>query len=193
MASEDEHRESSVEQPKTSLADEQVVVLVEAASEQGVGSDGENPPDDSSDSENASDSGGHVKIGVEVALAGMSYDFGQLTMMKAHVTSLESFACYFPKGFAQPPSAEPVPDPQENEAIVFEDFFIAGLCIPLHPILLDILRKFQVQLHQLTPNAIVQISKFVWAVTSCRGHPTADVFIYLCLSSNASNTATLSY
>jgi hypothetical protein len=26
------------------------------------------------------------------------------------------------------------------------------------------------------PNAIIQISKFVWAVTSCRGHPTTDVF-----------------
>jgi hypothetical protein len=33
-------------------------------------------------------------------------------------------------------------------------------------------------LHQLTPNAIVQISKFIWAVTSCGGHPTVDVFAY---------------
>jgi hypothetical protein len=33
-----------------------------------------------------------------------------------------------------------------------------------------------VQLHHLTPNAIVQISKFIWAVTSCRGRLTADVF-----------------
>jgi hypothetical protein len=33
-----------------------------------------------------------------------------------------------------------------------------------------------VQLHQLTPNAIVQIDKFVWAITCCGGHPTADGF-----------------
>jgi hypothetical protein len=33
-----------------------------------------------------------------------------------------------------------------------------------------------VQLYQLTPNAIVQISKFIWAVTSCGAHPTADLF-----------------
>jgi hypothetical protein len=32
-----------------------------------------------------------------------------------------------------------------------------------------------VQLHQLAPNAIIQISKFIWVVTSCRGHPTVDV------------------
>jgi hypothetical protein len=33
-------------------------------------------------------------------------------------------------------------------------FFTAGLRMPLHPDLTDILLKFQVQLHRLTPNAI---------------------------------------
>jgi hypothetical protein len=32
-----------------------------------------------------------------------------------------------------------VPDPKENEAVVFEDFFVVGLHIPSHPVLLDIL------------------------------------------------------
>jgi hypothetical protein len=75
-----------------------------------------------------------------------------------------------------PPWAESVPDPRLDEAVVFEDFFAAGLRMPPHPVLLDILHKFQVQLHQLTPNAIIHISKFIWVVTSYRGHPTADVF-----------------
>jgi hypothetical protein len=48
--------------------------------------------------------------------------------------------------------------------------------MPLHPVLVDILRKFRVQLHHLMLNAIVHIGKFAWAVTSCWGHPTADVF-----------------
>jgi hypothetical protein len=48
--------------------------------------------------------------------------------------------------------------------------------MPPHPVLVDTLCKFHVQLHQLTLNAIVQISKFIWAVTSCGGHPTVDVF-----------------
>jgi hypothetical protein len=73
---------------------------------------------------------------------------------------------------------ESVPDPKKDEAVVFEDFFVVGLRIPLHPILLEILQKFHVQLRQLTPNAIVQINKFVWAVTSCGGHPTAEVFAH---------------
>jgi hypothetical protein len=62
--------------------------------------------------------------------------------------------------------------------VVFKDLIVAGLRMPLHPVLLDILCKFQVQLHQLALNAIVQISKFIRAVTSCGGCPTTDVFVH---------------
>jgi hypothetical protein len=38
-----------------------------------------------------------------------------------------------------------------DEAVVFEEFFSAGLRMPPHPMLTDILLKFQVQKPQLTP------------------------------------------
>jgi predicted hydrocarbon binding protein len=85
-----------------------------------------------------------MKIGAEAALVGISYDFGQSTVTKAHIASLESFACYFPKGYGQSPDAESVLDPRENEVVVFKDFFTAGLRMPPHSVLLDILCKFQV-------------------------------------------------
>jgi hypothetical protein len=97
---------------------------------------------------------------------------------RGHILDLENSFCFFLKGFAQPLGVESVPIPKENEAVVFDDFFIAGLRIPPHPVLLDILRKFYVQLHQLIPNAIVQISKFIWTVTSYGGHPNAEVFAH---------------
>jgi hypothetical protein len=50
-----------------------------------------------------------------------------------------------------------IPEPDDDEAVVFEEFFVAGLCMPPHPTLNDILLKFQAQLHQLTPNAIAQL------------------------------------
>jgi hypothetical protein len=100
MASKDGHRESSANLPETSFADEQVFVSMDAVSEQDAGSDGENPSKGFGDSENVSDSGRRVRIGAEATLAGMSYDFGQSTMTKAHLTSLKSFTRYFPKGFA---------------------------------------------------------------------------------------------
>jgi hypothetical protein len=83
----------------------------------------------------------------------------------------------FPKGYGRAPGAESVLDPHENEVVVFKDFFTTGLRMPPHPVLLDILCKFWVQLHQLTSNAIVQIIKFIWAVASCEGHPTANVLV----------------
>jgi hypothetical protein len=142
MASNDEHKESSAEQPEASLPDEQVVVSVEATSEQGARFDGENSSNGSGGSENTSDSDRGFKIGAKVALVGVSYHFRQLTMTRAHIMALKNFARYFPKGFARPPDAESVPDPRENEVVVFEDFFVAGLRIPPHPILLEILCKF---------------------------------------------------
>jgi hypothetical protein len=38
---------------------------------------------------------------------------------------------------------------------VFEEFFAVGLRMPPHRVLIEILLKFRVQLHQLTPNAII--------------------------------------
>jgi hypothetical protein len=125
-----------------SLDDEQVLVSTEAVSEQGGGSDREDLSDSSGGSKNTSDSGSDMKIGVEATLVDVSYNFGQSIMMRACVMALESFARYFLKGFARPPGTESVPDPRENEAVIFEDFFAAGLRIPPHPILLDILHKF---------------------------------------------------
>jgi tRNA A37 threonylcarbamoyladenosine synthetase subunit TsaC/SUA5/YrdC len=45
--------------------------------------------------------------------------------------------------------------PWVNKAVVFEDLFLVGLRMPSHLVLVEILQKFRVQLHQLTPNDIV--------------------------------------
>jgi hypothetical protein len=50
--------------------------LTDAASEQGAGSDQENQSEGSDDSETTSGNGECMKIGAEVALAGINYDFG---------------------------------------------------------------------------------------------------------------------
>jgi hypothetical protein len=64
----------------------------------------------------------------------------------------------------------------DDEAVVFEEFFIAGLYMPPHPALAAILLKFYAQLHQLTPNAIAQLSKYFWVVGSFGGIPSGDAF-----------------
>jgi hypothetical protein len=76
---------------------------------------------------------------------------------------------YFAEGMGHELRDEAILEPHPDEAVVFEEFFNAGLRMPPHPMLDNILLKFQVQIHQLTPNAIIQLSKYIWAVVSFRG------------------------
>jgi hypothetical protein len=83
---------------------------------------------------------------------------------------------YFAEGGAHTPGEETIPKPKNDEPIIFEEFFTAGFRIPPHPVLADILLKFQVQLHQLTNNVIARLSKYCWVVVIFGGVPSADGF-----------------
>jgi hypothetical protein len=60
--------------------------------------------------------------------------------------------------------------------VVFEAFFTAGLRLPAHHFVVEVLQRYEVQIHQLTPNAVVALAKYVWAVTSYGGQPSVEVF-----------------
>jgi hypothetical protein len=61
---------------------------------------------------------------------------------------------------------EVTPKPEKDEVVVFKSFFKAGLRFPLNEMIADVLGKFGIYLHQLTPNAIVRLSVFIWALQS---------------------------
>jgi hypothetical protein len=82
---------------------------------------------------------------------------------------------YFGGGVGRVPAAAEVPEP-EGELVVFEAFFIAGLRLPAHHFVSEVLQKFEVQVHQLTPNAVVALAKYVRATTSYGGQPSVEVF-----------------
>ena len=63
--------------------------------------------------------------------------------------------------------------------MVFRDFFAAGLRFPLDPAFPKILARFGLRMHHLTPNAIVQLSKFFWAVKTFEGPVNVDAFCRL--------------
>jgi hypothetical protein len=106
-----ERRETSAEKLEESLVGQPEVLSTEVTSKQGAGSDQENQSEGSGDSETASDDGEHVKIRVVASLDSINYDFGQSTIMKAWLASLESVPHYFLKGYGRPPSVESVPNP----------------------------------------------------------------------------------
>jgi hypothetical protein len=135
-------RETSTNQLEEYLTGRQMVTSTEAISEQDVETDRESQSSDFGDSETASDNSVRLKVAAAAALAGISYDFGPSTIMKAHLRSLENNTHYFSKGYERPPSAESVLVPRANEVVVFEDFFTAGLHMLPHLVLVDILHKF---------------------------------------------------
>jgi hypothetical protein len=82
---------------------------------------------------------------------------------------------YFGNGVGRVPVAEEVPKP-EGELVVFEAFFIVGLGLPAHRFVAEVLQRFEIQVHQLTPNSVVALAKYVWAATSYGGQPSVEVF-----------------
>jgi hypothetical protein len=61
---------------------------------------------------------------------------------------------------------EITPKPEKDEVVVFKSFFKAGLRFPLIEMIADVLKKFGIYVHQLTPNAIVRLSIYIWALRS---------------------------
>jgi hypothetical protein len=56
---------------------------------------------------------------------------------------------------------ETTPAPKDDEVVVFKSFFRAGLRLPLNEMIGEVLKNFEIYLHQLTPNAIVRLSVFI--------------------------------
>jgi hypothetical protein len=132
------------------------------------------PPADASSEETLS------SVAAEELRAGDTVDFGVSRMSSARVQDMQRLG-YFGGGVARVPGTEEVPEP-EGELVVFEAFFAAGLRLPVHRFVGEVLRRFNVQIHQLTSNAVVALSKYVWATTSYSGQPSVEVFAkYYCL------------
>jgi hypothetical protein len=101
-------------------------------------------------------------------------EFGVSRMSLVRVQDMQQLG-YFGGGVGHVPGAEEVPE-LEGKLVVFEAFFTAGLRLPAHRFVSEVLQKFEVQVHQLTPNVMVALAKYVWATTSYDGQPSMEVF-----------------
>jgi hypothetical protein len=71
---------------------------------------------------------------------------------------------------------EIIPEPKEDKVAVFKSFFRVGLRFPLYEMVGEVLKKFEIYLHQLTPNAIVRLSVYIWALQSQGKSANAEGF-----------------
>jgi hypothetical protein len=71
---------------------------------------------------------------------------------------------------------ETTPKPKDDEVVIFKSFFRAGLRFPLNEMIGEVLNNYEIYLHQLTPNAIVRLNVFIWALRSQGMDPNAEAF-----------------
>jgi hypothetical protein len=101
-------------------------------------------------------------------------EFGVSRISSVRVQDMQQLG-YFGDGVGCVPGVEEIPEP-EGELVVFEAFFVVVLCLPAHSFVAEVLQRFEIQVLQLTPNAVVALAKYVWVVTSYSGQTSVVVF-----------------
>jgi hypothetical protein len=93
-------------------------------------------------------------------------DFGESTISESDVPMLIKLG-YFretEKKLIRFAGDETTSTPKSDEVVVFKSFFRVGLRFPLNEMIGEVLNNYEIYLHQLTPNAIVRLRVFIWAL-----------------------------
>jgi hypothetical protein len=93
-------------------------------------------------------------------------DFGKSTVLKADLSKMMKSG-YFSenqKKLLRFGGEETTLKPEKDEIVIFKSFLKAGLRFPLNGIIAEILNRFGIYFHQLTPNAIVRLNVYIWAL-----------------------------
>jgi hypothetical protein len=102
-----------------------------------------------------------------------TYTFGWSLLNEKHIVLLRKNRMV---GSAKAPGKETVLKPQENQVVISRDLLYAVFRFPLHPAVVDILQYFDIYLHQLTPNAILRPSVYMWIYRTTKIKPSTKGF-----------------
>jgi hypothetical protein len=101
--------------------------------------------------------------------------FGKSTIKQSHLDNM--IGRYFcDMSIVRAGGDNTAPAPEENEVVIYRSFFKAGLRFPLSKFVVEVLKIYQIFLHQITPEAIIRMGIFVWAVRSQGLEPSAKCF-----------------
>jgi hypothetical protein len=92
--------------------------------------------------------------------------FGKSTIKQNHLDNMRGRYFWDMSIVRADEGERTVPTPEENEVVIFRSFFKAGLRFPLSRFVVEVLKIYQVYLHQITPGAIIRMGIFVWAMRS---------------------------
>jgi hypothetical protein len=101
--------------------------------------------------------------------------FGKSTIKQSHIDAMRGrYFCNM--SIVRDGGDSTAPVPEEDEVVIYRSFLKAGLRFPLSKFVVEVLKIFQIFLHQITPEAIIRMGIFVWAVRSQGLEPSAKCF-----------------
>jgi hypothetical protein len=101
--------------------------------------------------------------------------FGKFTVKRGQIEAMKGkYFCDTTIVRARGENTAPLPEP--DEVVVFKGFMKAGLRFPLHKLLVEVHKRVEIYLCQLTPEALIKVEVFIWAISSKGLEPDADCF-----------------
>jgi hypothetical protein len=101
--------------------------------------------------------------------------FGKSTIKQSHIDAMRGR--YFrDMSIVRIGGDSTAPALEENEVVIYRSFLKAGLRFPLSKFVVEVLKIYQIFLHQIIPKAIIRMGIFVWAVRSQGLEPSAKCF-----------------
>jgi hypothetical protein len=86
--------------------------------------------------------------------------FGKSTIKQSHLENMRGR--YFrDMSIVRAGGDNNVHAPKENEVVIYRSFFKAGFRFPLSRFVVEVLKTYQIFLHQMTPEAILRMGVFV--------------------------------
>jgi hypothetical protein len=102
--------------------------------------------------------------------------FGKSSIKQSHLDTMRGRYFRDMSNVRADDGVKTVPTPEESEVVIFRSFLKAGLRFPLSSFVVEVLKIFEIYLHQLTPESIIRMGIFVWAVRSQGLEPNAKSF-----------------
>jgi hypothetical protein len=101
--------------------------------------------------------------------------FGKSTIKRSHIDAMRG-RYFYDMSIDRVGGDSTAPAPEENKVVIYRSFLKAGLRFPLSRFVVEVLKIFQIFLHQITPEAIVRMGIFVWVVRSQGLEPSVKCF-----------------
>jgi hypothetical protein len=102
--------------------------------------------------------------------------FGKSTIKQSHLDNMRGRYFWDMSIVRADNGDKTCPTPEENEVVIFRSFLKARFRFPLSSFMVKVLKIFQIFLHQITPEAIIRMGVFVWAMRSQGLEPNAKSF-----------------